>query len=144
MIDGLMQLFGPRSFQQPHYQVRVHEITEDQFSIGDYHFDFLSLPPAGNHGLRFQWGGQTYAITGDSHFHAEEIELLTHSDLAIIDAGHISDAEIVELAVTTQARRIICSHLYRTLDGPQLQQQARQRGYQGTIQVGYDFLSFTL
>ncbi|GHO83503.1 MBL fold metallo-hydrolase [Dictyobacter formicarum] len=144
LIDGLMQLFGPRSFQQPGYQVLVHEITTERFSIGNYHFEFLSLPPAGNHGLRFQWGNKTYAITGDSHFHAQEIDLLKNSDLAIIDAGHISDAEIVELAVATQARHIICSHLYRTLDGPQLQHEARQRGYNGTLQVGYDLLSFTL
>ncbi|GCE05729.1 MBL fold metallo-hydrolase [Dictyobacter aurantiacus] len=144
LIDGLMRIFGPRSFQQPGYQVRVHEITDEHFSIEDYHFESLSLPPAGNHGLRFQWGEKTYAITGDSHFHEQEINLLRGSDLAIIDAGHISDAEIVELAVATQTPHIICSHLYRNLDGPQLQREARQRGYHGTLQVGYDLLSFNL
>jgi ribonuclease BN (tRNA processing enzyme) len=144
LIDGLMNLFKPTSFQQPSYQIIVHEITADHFSIEGRSFDFLSLPPSGNHGLRFNWQGKVYAITGDSHFHQEEIALLKHVDVGIIDAGHISDQEIVELAIATQARRIICSHLYRDLNESQLQAQAQKGGYTGTLQIGHDLLTLPL
>lgn len=144
LLDGLFQLFGPSSFQQPTYKVVVHEITERAFSIGSYSFEFLSLPPAGNHGLRFRWHGRHYALTGDSYFHAEEIAFLENVDLAIIDSGHIEDHEIVDLAAASQARTIICSHLYREIDAKRLQLEAELKGYQGTILVGRDLLSFLL
>jgi len=62
----------------------------------------------------------------------------------VIDAGHISDEEIAQLAAATQARVIVCSHLYRELDERALQRQANARGYTGTILVGRDLQSFVL
>ncbi|MBV9708268.1 MAG: ribonuclease Z [Chloroflexi bacterium] len=144
LVEGLMQLFGPSGFQQPSYWVLVHEIAAGPFAIGEHSFESVSLPPAGNHGIRFTWGTKRYALTGDSSFHAQEIAFLKNVDLAIIDSGHIEDAEIVELAVASQAKVIVCSHLYRHINAAHLQAQAVQRGYQGTIIVGRDLMSFML
>jgi ribonuclease BN (tRNA processing enzyme) len=144
VVDGLMNVFNPGSFQQPSYSVVVHELGEERFTIGSHAFDFVSLPPAGNHGLRFRSHGRRYAITGDSHFHAEEIAFLKDADLAIIDSGHIEDSDIVDLALASQAKHIVCSHLYREIDAPQLLSLARQRGYEGIISVGRDLMVFVL
>lgn len=144
LIDGLMRPFNAASFSQPSYQVRVHEITADSFSIEEHHFDFIDLPPASNHGLRFTWNGKRCAITGDSHFHQQEIAFLRGVELAIIDAGHPQDEEIVQLAAQSQARVIVCSHLYRELDIVQLQKQANAARYTGTLVVGRDLMSFVL
>ena len=144
VVNGLMDVFGANSLQQPSYAVVVHEVTDEHFEIDSHHCEFLSLPPAGNHGLRFKWRGRSYALTGDSYFHAEEIAFLKDTDLAVIDSGHIEDREIVELAVASQAKLIVCSHLYREIDAARLQMQAVQEGYQGTILVGRDLMSFVL
>ncbi len=144
VVDGLMNVFGPNSFQQPSYSVVVHELVEERFTIGSHYFDFINLPPAGNHGLRFKWHGKRYAITGDSYFHAEEIAFLKDVDLAIIDSGHIEDNDIVDLALASQAKHIVCSHLYREIDALQLQALARQRGFEGIISVGRDLMIFVL
>lgn len=144
LIDGFFQLLQPSSFERPGYRVVVHEISEEHFSIGRYHFEFISLPPSGNHGLRFTVNGKRYALTGDSHFHEAEIAFLENVDLGVIDSGHIEDHEIVELAVESQARLLICSHLYRPLDRVHLQVEAETQGYTGKIIVGHDLLSFLL
>ncbi|GAC1367134.1 MAG: hypothetical protein NVS2B12_26700 [Ktedonobacteraceae bacterium] len=144
LIDGLKQVFGSSSFEQPTYRIIVHEINTEHFTIGAHEFEFLSLPPAGNHGLRFKWHGKRYAITGDSYFHNEEIAFLSGVDLAIIDSGHIEDRDIIELAIATQVRQLICSHLYRDIDAASLQVEAERGGYTGTLQVGHDLLSFLL
>ena len=144
LVDGLMSVFGASSFTQPSYAVQVHEVMEGPFEIGTHHFEFISLPPANNHGLRFTWNGKRYAITGDSHFHEQEIAFLSQVDLAIIDSGHLEDAEIVKLAAQSQAKVIVCSHLYRELDAINLQSQASDAGYRGTIVIGRDFMSFVL
>jgi ribonuclease BN (tRNA processing enzyme) len=144
LIEGFVRIFGIDAFQQSSYSLVVHQVTDGFFGIGFQHFEFLSLPPAGNHGLRFTYNGKTYALTGDSHFHAEEVEFLKGVDLAVIDSGHLEDGEIVELAVASQARMIVCSHLYREIDAPRLQAQAELRGYQGSMAVGRDLMSFVL
>lgn len=144
IIDGFKELFGASGLQQPTYNVYVHEVAGEQFSIDSYTFDFISLPPAGNHGLRFVWRDKRYAITGDSNFHEHEISFLHNVDLAIIDSGHLEDDEIVQLAAASQAKTIVCSHLYREIDAPKLQFLAEKAGYEGTILVGRDLMSFVL
>ncbi len=144
IMNGLLQVFGPAALQQPTYKIVMHEIPTGSFKIAAHRFDFISLPPAGNHGLRFVWHGKRYAITGDSYFHAEEIEFLRDIDLAVIDSGHISDEEIVQLASSSRAKTIICSHLYREIDARHLQVLAGEQGYAGTILVGRDLMSFVL
>ena len=144
LINGLLDLFGASSLQQSTYQIVIHELEQEQFEIGFHHFDFVSLPPAGNHGLRFLYNGKRYALTGDSHFHEEEVAFLRDVDLAIIDSGHITDNQIVQLAVASQAKIIVCSHLYRTIDAQQLQLAATSQGYGGTILVGCDFMTFVI
>ena len=79
-----------------------------------------------------------YALTGDSSFHQEEIDFLAGRELAVIDSGHLSDEEIVELAARTQARRLVCSHLYRELDAAALNARAAEAGYTGELIVGED------
>ena len=144
VVSGLMDVFGAKSFQQPYYSVVVHEVIEEHFNIGSHHFDFISLPPAGNHGLRFKWRGRRYALTGDSYFHAEEIAFLSDVDLAIIDSGHIEDSDIVDLALSSHAKHIVCSHLYREIDASELQTLASQRGYEGIISTARDLMVFVL
>jgi ribonuclease BN (tRNA processing enzyme) len=144
LVDGFMNIFGASALQQPVYDILVHEVAGERFSIGPYDFDFISLPPASNHGLRFAWRDKEYAITGDSNFHEKEIAFLTHVELAIIDSGHIEDDEIVQLAAASQAKTIVCSHLYREIDAQNLQALAEKAGYEGTILVGRDLMSFVL
>ncbi len=144
LIDGLLQVFSRGALQGPAYEIVVYEVPTGAYEIAAQRFDFVSLPPAGNHGLHFAWRGKRYAITGDSDFHAAEIEFLRDIDLAVIDAGHISDEEIVQLALASQVKTMVCSHLYREINGRHLQELAKQQGYQGTILVGCDMMSFVL
>lgn len=138
----LLSLFGPEDLRRDHYRIHLHEERDGVLHLGGRELAFRPLPPAGNHGLRFATGpaagGRTVALTGDSDFHDAEVNLLRGVDLAIIDSGHLEDAEIVELAVRSGAAEIVCSHLYRDLDGDALEAAARARGHRGRIRVGRD------
>ena len=146
----LLSLFGPDTLERlDRYRVHLHEIRGDELVLtgrdgGEHRFAFGDLPPASNRGLKWTHNGKTYALTGDSDFHEKEVEFLQGVDLAVIDAGHPSDDEIVELAIRTQADQLICSHLYRPLDAAELQVQAARQGYKGRLQVGHDLMSFLI
>lgn len=126
------------------FRIHLHEVKQGRLEIEGVELAFEELPPANNHGLRFERGGRLFALTGDSFFHQQEVDFLTGVDLAVIDSGHLSDSEIVELAARTQAKRIVCSHLYRPLDAGELNALASSRGYAGHIMVGEDLMSFPL
>jgi ribonuclease BN (tRNA processing enzyme) len=144
-ISRMLDLFGPETLVlEEQFRVHLHEIRENRFEIGDRAFDFLELPPAGNHGLRFRAGETTCALTGDSFLHDGEIEFLRGVDLAVIDAGHISDDEIVELAVRTRVGKLVCSHLYREIEEDRLGAAAAKAGFEGLLIVGEDLMAFDL
>ena len=140
----LLALFGPDNLSREHFRVRLHEIRGDRLEIGGLRFGFCDLPPADNRGLKLTRGGKTWALTGDSSYHPQEVEFLRGADLAVIDAGHPEDEEIVELAARTQVPRIVCSHLYRELEEDDLNRRAQAAGYRGRLIVGQDGMTFEL
>lgn len=140
----LLSLFGPDNLGREHFRVHLHEIRGDSLRVGGRELGFSDLPPADNHGLKLSHGGRTYAFTGDSSFHEQEVAFLRGVDLAAIDAGHLTDQEILELAVATQVPRIVCSHLYRELDEEELGARARADGYTGRLIVGRDLMEFEI
>ena len=145
LVEGWLELAGADSLVNPErYRLELHELAAGTFTIEGREFEFVSLPPAGNHGLGFTVGGKSYALTGDSSFHRQEIEFLADRELAVIDSGHLSDEEIIELAAATQTRRLVCSHLYRTLDAASLNELAARAGYTGELIIGEDRMTFAL
>ena len=138
----LLGLFGPDNLTREHFRVHLHEIRSDNLTVNGRQLGFVDLPPADNRGLKLEHRGHTYAFTGDSSFHPQEVAFLQGVDLAVVDAGHLSDDEILELAAATRVPRIVCSHLYRELDEDEINERARARGYDGRLIVGRDLMTF--
>jgi ribonuclease BN (tRNA processing enzyme) len=143
IFRGLLDLFEGL-VREDRFQVRLREIREQRLVVEGCELISSELPPAGNRGLKLTRGETTCAMTGDSLFHEQEIEFLRGVDLAIVDAGHLSDDELVELAVATRVRRLVCSHLYREIDAGALAAAATKRGFDGEIVAGEDLMSFAL
>ena len=141
-VEDLMEkVFSLCGFQRPNskrrFRIHLHSLRTTQ-RIGDLEVETASLPPADNVGVRFRLGRKTIAITGDSAFHQYELDFLHRVDLAVIDSGHLTSEEIVELAVRARPKWILCSHVYRDLDAHSLSVQARRRGFSGRIGVAED------
>ena len=143
-LDGLLELFGRDALGRPCWALRLHETEAHRLTVEGRAFDYASLPPAGNRGLKLRHRGLEIALTGDSSYHEQEVEFLRGVDLAVIDSGHLSDEEILELAARTQVGRLVCSHLYRELDSEDLNDRARRKGYNGEILIGEDLLEIPL
>lgn len=130
------------------YKVKVQTIKSKNFSIKKQKFSLIKLTHPGdvidNYGLKFSFKNKSYAFTADADLNAETIRFLSKVDLAVIDAGHIIDEQIVELAVKSQAKKIVCSHLYRELNEKKLNSLAKKQGFQGEIIVGQDLMSFNI
>lgn len=142
LVSGFVKTLGEKELFAGNYKLNIYEIESDNFKIGDRSFDFIELPPAGNHGLRFKEKDKTFALTGDSSFHPEEIAFLKDVALGIFDSGHISDKEIVRLAVATQAEELVCTHLYRELDLKKLKEDAASAGFTGNLKIAKDLMEF--
>jgi len=144
-MAALLSFFKPKELIDPdRYAVHLHEVDSDRFEIGGRPFDWCDLPPAGNRGLGFEVEGRSYGLTGDSSFHGEEVEFLRGRDCAVFDSGHLTDEEIIELAVQTDVPRLVASHVYRELDVDFLMTEAVARGYRGDLSMGYDGMRIEL
>ena len=140
----LLSLFGTDVLVREHYRVVLHEIRGNRLTIEGQDFIYADLPPADNHGLKWSSESHTYALTGDSFYHQQEVDFLRGVDLAVIDSGHLSDEEIIDLAARTQASRIVLSHFYRELDLDELNRRARERDYAGRLELGDDLDFFEI
>lgn len=144
VVHGLLDVFGPTALGRDSWSLHLTEVAGARVEIGGLELEVAHLPPAGNRGLATRVGGRRLALTGDSSFHAEEVTFLRGADLAVFDSGHLTDDEIVELAAESDARLLVCSHVYRPLDLPLLQSRAEQRGYSGKLLMGADLMAFDL
>ncbi len=145
LVEGLLELFGEGSLHRPErFALHLHELEEGAFEIEGQRFEFRALPPAGNHGLAFSTAAGRCALTGDAHFHDGLLAFVRDAALAVVDAGHLTDEELVALAARAQPQTLVCSHLYRELDAAALQERAATAGYRGSWIVGRDGLAFEL
>ena len=142
LMERMFSLCGTGDLNRDTFDIHIHEIQRQNFEINEQTFTFADLPPANNHGIKFEYNSKIVAITGDSHFHEKEIAFLQDVDLAIVDAGHISEKELIALATQTQAKKLVCSHLYR--DIPIKQIQKRSPDFNGEFILGYSGQTFLI
>lgn len=124
------------------FKIITKEISEKGFNINNQTFKVSVLQPANNHAIKFQLNKKKIGLTGDFHFSQEVIDFLKGLDLAVIDAGHSSKQDIVKLAVKSQVKKIIMSHLYKEYDTDDMNQIAKKAGYKGKFIKGEDLMSF--
>lgn len=140
----LLSLFGPDELERAHWKVEVHEVRGSTIEVGSLRAEFTHLPPANNHGLRFRVADKVIALSGDSHFHEQEVQFLSGAELAVIDAGHLSEDELVELAQRAQPRTMVCSHIYEPIEVSRIAARAQQGGFRGEILEARDGMQFTI
>ena len=144
-IDEFMakftQPFGERELSKD-FETILENLAVGEMTIEGSQFSFTDL----NHsyGISFEEDGKNYAIMADSDFHDGLVGALTGVELGVFDAGHITDDEIVELAVKTQAKMLVCSHQYRELNEDTLNKTAKEQGFEGQLIVAEDLMEFDL
>jgi ribonuclease BN (tRNA processing enzyme) len=129
---------------EDNFNLTTHELSSGNFKIGDHEFEVQILQPANDHAVKFSLDGKKVGLTGDFDFSEDSVKFLTGLDIAVIDAGHNSHDQIVEIAVRSSVEKIYCTHLYYDLDESKLNSQALERGYEGEIIVGEDLMEIDL
>lgn len=138
IIDKLI----PSYHMKDDFKVMVEEIEGKSFFIGKMKFDVTILQPANNHAINFTLGEKKVGLSGDFDFSEDAIDFLNGLDFAVIDAGHSSQEQVIELAVQSQVKKIIMSHLYRDDDVKMMNKKANKARYKGELIKGEDLMSF--
>jgi ribonuclease BN (tRNA processing enzyme) len=136
----VLSLFDTGSLSVPRFKIYIHEIVEPTFTIVGHTFHFTHLPPAGNHGLRFEIDGSTYALTGDAQCIEETTAFLQGVRYAVIDAGHLTQEQVIELALKGNPQYLVCSHIYSDFPIDTIANEARQRGFEGNVIIASDLM----
>ena len=137
-VQRLLNVFDWQNEFSNGFRIHSHDITEATVAIGSQIFEVADLHHS--HGMRF---GKV-AIAGDASLTPALVRLLRGVELGVFDSGHLSNEEIVQLAVQTQAKTLVCSHQYRQLDQKALASVAHAQGFTGKLIVAEDLLTFEL
>lgn len=135
----LLTVFDDQQLSR-NFSINTIDIQPSLIEIEGLKIQFIDLHHS--YGMKFEENGKQYAIMGDSSFHTDLVDALSMVDLGVFDAGHLTDEEVVELAVQSNAELLVCSHLYRELDENTLNNAARAQGYTGQIVVAHDRREF--
>lgn len=133
--DKMFAVFGQEELSRT-FSISVVEV-DDTLTIAGQTFKVVDL----HHSFGLRLNG--VAIAGDANVNDDLIRLLGGARVGVFDAGHISNEEICEVAVRTQATQLICSHQYRPLDEKLLNKIARNKGFTGKLIVAHDLMEFT-
>lgn len=142
VIGRIFDIVGKDEIKGAGFRINIHEITEERFLINNHEFRFIELSHENNHGLKCTHDGKIYAFTGDIAFNEREINFLKGVDFAVLNVGHLSDEDIINIALMTQVGIMVCSHLYRDTDEEKLNSLAADRGYRGRILIGKDLMKW--
>lgn len=126
----------------PH--VNIIELPESKFTLFKTEFSLKQLPHENNTAIKFNIGDKSIVLCGDSPFSEAEISFISDSDIAIIDAKHKTDHQLVQTAVYSRAKRLILTHNDREIDAESINKDARSIGYLGEIIVGEDLMELKL
>lgn len=140
-MAALLGVFSPQQLSR-NFTITTTELSPGPTVIEGLSVEFVDLHHS--FGLKFTRHGKHYAVMGDSSLHGELIQALQGVALGVFDAGHLSDEEIIELAVQSQATTLVCSHQYRELDEQQLNAAAQAKGFKGTLVVAQDSMEYVL
>jgi ribonuclease BN (tRNA processing enzyme) len=133
-LKKMFSIFGQNQLSR-NFTVHVRDV-EGEINIAGETISVEDLQHS--HGLRIN----KIAIAGDASLNDSLVRLLNSTELAVFDAGHLTDKEICELATATQVEKLICSHQYRVLDEVKLNASAKKMGFDGTLVVANDFMKF--
>lgn len=122
-------------------RLQIIELDQNPFHLFNTAFEWAQLPHANNTGIKFEIANKKIALAGDCPFAQEEVNFIQNTDLAVIDAGHKSDAEIIQTAVLSQTKQLVLTHIDRNLDANALNKAARSQGYVGEIIIGEDLMT---
>ena len=140
LVNGFYDLLSKEALVKDTYEVHVHELEAGTFFIEGHELEYVALPGSGNHGVIFTCNEKRYGLSGDATEVEPLIAFLKRVEVGVIDAGHLTDDEIVRAAAQSNTPTIICSHIYRELDLAALASVARNEGFSGELLVARDLL----
>jgi hypothetical protein len=141
-VSTFVDIFALRKHQS--YTIVFHEIVAAD-ALPDTH----KITPFGIHVsnkqlLHLSLGEKLCAITGDISPEATKAPTLKRTDLVVVNSEAIEESALISFAVNTGIKHIIYVSSYNENSPHTLQKMAEDRGYQGTIRVGHNLMSFVL
>jgi ribonuclease BN (tRNA processing enzyme) len=120
------------------YPIRVHELEQDTISVNDVTIETKPL----NHqqsaclGYRINYQGKIIIYSGDTDYCDALVTLAQHGDVLIVECsfpddykvdGHLTPAEIGQIATQAQVKKVILTHLYPLCDHVDVVSQVKKQ-----------------
>jgi len=138
----------------PPYPIAVHELEQDTISVNDITVETKPL----NHqqsaclGYRIHYQGKSIIYSGDTDYCDALITLAQHGNVLIVECsfpdgykveGHLTPAEIGQIATQAQVKKIILTHLYPQCDQVDVVSQVKEH-FGGDVSRAEDLMQISI
>ncbi|MGH1363811.1 MAG: MBL fold metallo-hydrolase [Calditrichia bacterium] len=130
---------------------RIVEIGSGHHPISDGFCEAFPMKHAPESlGYRFQFGEYFIAMTGDTGYCENAIDVCKNADIAIVECGaledggnHLSPAEVARIAIKAQPRQLLINHCYPKVVASNPVRLITDK-YTGQVEHAYDGLVLNL
>ena len=138
----------------PPYPITVHELEQDTIGVNDVTIETKPL----NHqqsaclGYRISHSGKSIIYSGDTDYCAALVTLAQQGDVLIVECsfpdgykvdGHLTPAEIGQIATQAQVKKVILTHLYPLCDHVDVVSQVKKQ-FSGEVIRAEDLMQITI
>jgi len=152
-FDQLKKVYG--SWMDAHfYHLTVDEVCDKPLSLWDLQISskgMAHLPGSVGYRIEFK-DGKSIAISGDTDYCRNIVELAYETDLLILECsfpdekkveGHLTPSLAGRIALESHCKRLLLIHLYPVCDQFDIREQCKQI-YEGEIILGEDLMKIRI
>jgi ribonuclease BN (tRNA processing enzyme) len=141
-MSTFVDIFALRN--QPSYRIVFHELIDADALLDIQKIDHFSIYMSKNQFVHLSCGEKFYTIMENIPSETTEPSLLKNAELVVISTNTIEEEALISFAASTSIKHIIYVSAYNESNPHALQRMAEKRGYQGTIRLGHNLMSFVL
>ena len=149
---GLKKLYG-ESIKPKNYKIKISETEQSSFDIGKLKIKtFKTYHTEESIGFRFEYEDRILAVSGDTGYHENIIELCRGASLAVLECSfpdelnfeyHLTPSTAGKIAEKAGVKRLILTHLYPVAEKYPLIKQCK-KCFSGEIEVAINFKKYII
>lgn len=149
---SLKKMYGG-SIKPKNYEITIFEAEQFSFDVNDIRIKiYKTYHTKESIGFRFEYEDKILAVSGDTGYHKNIIELCKNASLAVLESSfpdelsselHLTPSQAGKIAKKANVKKLILTHLYPIAEKYQLVNQCNKY-FSGEVEIAINFKEYII
>jgi len=149
---GLKKMYGD-SIKPKNYEITISETEQSSFDIGKLKIrTFKTYHTKESIGFRFEYEDKILAVSGDTGYHKNVIELCERADLAVLECSlpeyqcgeyHLNPMTSGQIAEKARVKKLLLTHLYPVMENYPIVDKCKKY-FSGEVEIAINFKKYII